>query len=147
MDPPRSIALAALLAVSAVAMPRPLHAQGALSALQTDVDQIARRARPAVVAVFAQRMVTYPRPLPGQASRRLHTRVGSGVAVEESGIVLRCSEGGHSGSLLGRREAVNRPPLKSSFEWSSATNQATTPPVPMASTVLPKLKISEFARL
>jgi serine protease Do len=91
MAPTRGFAVAALLAVWAAAVPRSLGAQGTLSALQTDVDQIARRARPAVVAVLAQRMVTYPRPLPGQASRRLHTRVGSGVAVEESGILTTAS--------------------------------------------------------
>src|SRR5437867_6704351 len=84
-------ALAAALAVSCLAAPRGAHTQGTLSALQTDVDQIARRARPAVVTVFAQRMVTYARPLPGQAATRLHTRVGTGVAVDESGILTTAS--------------------------------------------------------
>src|SRR5438105_4626512 len=87
---PVVLALAALLAAGAGA-PRPLRAQGALSALQTDVDQIARRARPAVVTVLAQRTITYARPLPGQAARRLHTRVGTGVAVEESGVLTTAS--------------------------------------------------------
>lgn len=69
----------------------PAHAQGALSALQTDVDQIVRHARPSVVTVFAQRTIVDTHPLPGQPARRLHTRVGSGVAVEESAIITTAS--------------------------------------------------------
>ena len=38
------------------ALPGSGHAQGTFSALQTDMDLIARRARPSVVTVFAQRM-------------------------------------------------------------------------------------------
>jgi serine protease Do len=67
----------------------PSWGQGALSALQTDMDQIARRARPAVVTVFAQRAVP---PKPGlPLERRTRTRVGSGVAVEESGVLTTAS--------------------------------------------------------
>lgn len=85
--------LALILACLLAALPaaQPTHAQGALSALQTDVDQIASRARPSVVTVFAQRMVTHRNPLPGQPSRRLHTRVGSGVAVQENVILTTAS--------------------------------------------------------
>jgi serine protease Do len=67
------------------------HAQGSLSALQTDVDRIARHARPSVVTVFAQRTVDHSRPLPGQPKRRLHTRVGSGVAIAENEILTTAS--------------------------------------------------------
>jgi serine protease Do len=67
------------------------NAQGTLSALQTDVDQIARRARPSVVTVFAQSRVPQSRVLPNQPDSRLHTRVGSGVAVGESIIVTTAS--------------------------------------------------------
>ena len=64
-------------------------AQGTLSALQTDMDQIARRARPAVVTVFAQR--SGPRKAGAPADRRVRTRVGSGVAVEASEILTTAS--------------------------------------------------------
>ena len=77
---------ALVLAGSAVAL-----AQGSLSALQTDVDRIARHARPSVVTVFAQRTVEHARPLPGQPKRRLHTRVGSGVAIAENEILTTAS--------------------------------------------------------
>jgi serine protease Do len=67
----------------------PSRGQGALSALQTDMDQIARRARPAVVTVFAQHAVA---PKPGlPLERRTRTRVGSGVAVEESSVLTTAS--------------------------------------------------------
>src|SRR5437867_2291915 len=68
----------------------PLRAQSTLSALQTDMEQIAERARPAVVTVFAQR--TLPaKPGPHGLERRTRTRVGSGVAVEENGILTTAS--------------------------------------------------------
>ena len=77
---------AALLLATCVAAPAPAGAEGTLSALQTDMDQIARRARPAVVTVFAQRTTRKP-----GGEKRLRTRVGSGVAVEESGILTTAS--------------------------------------------------------
>ena len=76
---------ARLLAVL-VLVPVPSGAEGTLSALQTDMDQIARRARPAVVTVFAQRTTKKP-----AGEKRVRTRVGSGVAVEESGILTTAS--------------------------------------------------------
>jgi serine protease Do len=80
-----SAALTAI-ALAGSALFAPVHAQGTLSALQTDVDQIARRARPAVVTVMAQRPAAK-----GGGERRLHTRVGSGVAVEESQVLTTAS--------------------------------------------------------
>ena len=78
----------ALLWIAACA-PAPARAQGVLSALQTDVDQIARRARPSVVTVLAQSApIAAPGGVPGQ---RLHLRVGSGVAVEESIVLTTAS--------------------------------------------------------
>jgi len=58
-------------------------------------DQIARRARPAVVTVFAQTLQGGPRA-PGDSSSTgtaipIHTSVGSGVAVEESLILTTAS--------------------------------------------------------
>ncbi|HET7225507.1 MAG TPA: trypsin-like peptidase domain-containing protein [Candidatus Eisenbacteria bacterium] len=82
---------ATLALAIACALPAAARAQGTLARLQTDVDEIARRARPSVVTVFAQRTITYPHPLPGQAPRRLHTRVGSGVALQESMVLTTAS--------------------------------------------------------
>ncbi len=67
---------------------RPAGAQGTLSALQTDVDQLARHARPSVVAVVAQL------PATGARAGRVpppRLRVGSGVAVEEGAILTAAS--------------------------------------------------------
>ena len=47
--------LAFVVALLAIMVARPSEAQSTLSALQTDMEQIAQRARPAVVTVFAQR--------------------------------------------------------------------------------------------
>jgi len=79
------------LAVAALLLGTPVaQGQGTLSALQTDMDQIARRARPAVVTVFAQR-TTAAKPGSRAGERRTRTRVGSGVAVEENGILTTAS--------------------------------------------------------
>ncbi len=64
-------------------------AQGALSALDTDVEKIAKTARPSVVTVFAQAVPA--RPSRGTDRERPHTRIGSGVAVAESWIVTTAS--------------------------------------------------------
>ena len=78
------------LAVAVLMWAPTSDAQSTLSALQTDMDQIAQRARPAVVTVFAQR--TLPsKPGPRGIERRTRTRVGSGVAVEENGILTTAS--------------------------------------------------------
>jgi len=81
-----TLLLAALLALAA-----PAHAQNALSALQTDVDQVTKKARASVVTVFAQRTATVRGARDAQPKRRLHTRVGSGVAVEEDAILTTAS--------------------------------------------------------
>ena len=75
--------------VVALSWAGPAIAQSTLSALQTDMDQIARRARPAVVTVFAQRAVAQTAGTP--IERRTRTRVGSGVAVAESEILTTAS--------------------------------------------------------
>ncbi len=76
--------------VAALWSASPAWAQSTLSALQTDMDQIAQRARPAVVTVFAQRTLA-SKPGPRGLERRTRTRVGSGVAVEENGILTTAS--------------------------------------------------------
>jgi len=82
------------LALVLTATPR-ASAQGTLSALQTDVDQIARRARPSVVTVFALRTEAALRPAgavaPASLPPRVRTRVGSGVAVDEHLVLTTAS--------------------------------------------------------
>jgi len=88
----RGLAPLLLVAAAACGVPGRACAQGTLSQLQTDVDLIARRARPSVVTVFAQ---TLPHetltPASGTRAGRIHTRVGSGVAVDESLILTTAS--------------------------------------------------------
>jgi serine protease Do len=79
-----AIALAALLLLPLVV--DAARAQSTLSAIEADVERIARRARPCVVTVIAQRMASRP----GQP-RRTHNRVGSGVAVAANGILTTAS--------------------------------------------------------
>src|SRR5213592_3158874 len=81
----------ALLAVALLATAVPVRAQTALSALQTDVDQVTKKARASVVTVFAQRTATLRGARDGQPKRKHHTRVGSGVAVDEDLILTTAS--------------------------------------------------------
>src|SRR5512145_311774 len=81
---------AALVVLATLPIVPPARAQGTLSALQTDMDQIARRARPSVVTVIAQREVRKPAAPPG-GEKRQRTRVGSGVAVEDHGVLTTAS--------------------------------------------------------
>ena len=67
------------------------RAQGTLSALQTDVDEIARRARPSVVTVFAARAEDPAKPASGSATPRVRTRAGSGVAIEADLVLTTAS--------------------------------------------------------
>ncbi len=76
-----------LLTVAAFARAPGAGAQGTLSALQTDVDAIARRARPSVVTVFAARTESSP----SSATPRVRTRAGSGVVVEPDLILTTAS--------------------------------------------------------
>jgi len=65
----------------------PVHAQSTLSAIEEDVERIARRARPCVLTVIAQRS-TPARP---GTPRRTVNRVGSGVAVTTNGVLTTAS--------------------------------------------------------
>ena len=84
-----------LTALAAFAAPRPASTQGTLFQLQTDVDQIVHRARASVVTVFAQNMPGETRASgetgTAPSSVRVHTRVGSGVAIDESLILTTAS--------------------------------------------------------
>ncbi len=65
--------------------------QGAPSPLSVNVDEIANRAGRSVVTVFAQRTETQAKPSARRPASSVHTRVGSGVAVEESVILTTAS--------------------------------------------------------
>ena len=81
-------ALAALLAPAFLALtPLPARAQGTLSAIEEDVERIARRARPCVLTVIAQRST----PAKPGSPRRTLNRVGSGVAVTTNGVLTTAS--------------------------------------------------------
>lgn len=84
-----SAALLVLLLQPIAALPPAAIAQGTLSQLQTDVDQIARHARPAVVTVLSRRTLTHGTGRTGRP--RVQTRVGSGVAISDSEILTTAS--------------------------------------------------------
>jgi serine protease Do len=80
--------LLVMLAAVAPQRPAPARAQGTLSAIETDVDQIVRRTRPSIVTVISRT----ERPVTEKSSeRRIRTRVGSGVAVGEYEILTTAS--------------------------------------------------------
>lgn len=81
----------ALLTMALLATSLPARSQGELSALQTDVDQVTTRARASVVSVFAQHTAMVRGPRDAEPKRKLHTRAGSGVAVEENLILTTAS--------------------------------------------------------
>jgi S1-C subfamily serine protease len=64
----------------------PARAQSTLSAFEDDVDRIAKRARPCVVTVIAQRTLSRP-----GSPRRTNSRVGTGVAVSADGVLTTAS--------------------------------------------------------
>ena len=84
------VALALLAPASAwlsLLAPAPARAQSTLSAIQEDVERIARRARPCVLTVIAQRSTPAKAGMP----RRTTNRVGSGVAVTTNGVLTTAS--------------------------------------------------------
>lgn len=83
---------AALAAAAPAGAPRVAAAQGALSAIESDLDQITRRARPSLLTIIAQRTVEGGGTAPGGApQKKLHSRVGSGVAVGVDEILTTVS--------------------------------------------------------
>jgi serine protease Do len=80
-------AFALLAPALQVLAPVPARAQATLSAIEEDVERIARRARPCVLTVIAQRS-TPARP---GTPRRTLNRVGSGVAVTTNGVLTTAS--------------------------------------------------------
>lgn len=82
----------ALVALVAAAPARPAAAQGVLSAIESDVDHIARRARPSMLTIVAQRTVAADGTSSDAAGPgRVHSRVGSGVAVGSDEILTTVS--------------------------------------------------------
>lgn len=82
----------ALLAAAPAGGARPAAAQGALSAIESDLDQITRRARPSLLTIIAQRPAEPGGAgSPGSPGRRMHSRVGSGVAVGAGEILTTVS--------------------------------------------------------
>ena len=82
-----AVALAVLAPVVVALAPVPARAQGTLSAIEEDVERIARRARPCVLTVIAQRST----PAKPGSPRRTLNRVGSGVAVTTNGVLTTAS--------------------------------------------------------
>jgi len=79
-----------VLALAGLLAPHAARGQGALSAIETETDQIVRRARPSMVTIIAEREV--PPPRPGAAGvPRMRSRVGSGVAVAPDAILTTTS--------------------------------------------------------
>ena len=84
------VALAAFTALVPAILtlaPVPARAQATLSAIEEDVERIARRARPCVLTVIAQRST----PAKPGSPRRTLNRVGSGVAVTTNGVLTTAS--------------------------------------------------------
>ena len=73
--------------VRPILMPDVARAQSTLSAFEADVDRIAKRARPCMVTVIAQREVAVR---PG-GPKRPHSRVGSGAAVSAHEVLTTAS--------------------------------------------------------
>ena len=81
------LALLVCVAIVAPLAAAPARAQSTLSAIEEDVERIARRARPCVLTVIAQRST----PVRPGAPRRTANRVGSGVAVTTNGVLTTAS--------------------------------------------------------
>lgn len=85
----RLAALAVVLSTAGTLAPG-VHAQGALTAIESDVDRIARRTRPSIVTVFAQRQVT-TQEAGRTPTTRTHSRIGTGVAIERAEVLTTAS--------------------------------------------------------
>lgn len=69
---------------------RVASAQGAVTAVEVDVDALAARARPSMLTVIAQRELT-TRVRQSQTTKRTHSRMGSGVAIGTDEILTTAS--------------------------------------------------------
>ncbi len=87
---PGLLCLGGALALLTLAAPR-ARAQTTLSAIEADVDQIVRRARPSLVTVVSQRYPLLYYRTGMVKSRRLYSRVGSGVAIGADEVLTTAS--------------------------------------------------------
>src|SRR5262249_58232039 len=81
-----SLSLGALLLLGLAIVPV-ARAQSTLSAIEEDVERIARRARPCVLTIIAQSSSASR----AAQARRTVNRVGSGVAVSTNGVLTTAS--------------------------------------------------------
>jgi serine protease Do len=84
------LCLAAALAVLPLVAPH-ARAQGTLSAIESDVDQIVRRARPSLLTVVSQRYPLLHYRTGVVKSKRVLSRVGSGVAIGTDEVLTTAS--------------------------------------------------------
>jgi serine protease Do len=82
-----ALAMLALTFAGLAFTARAARAQSTLSAIEADVERIARRARPCMLTVIAQGSA----PVHTGAPRRTVNRVGSGVAVSTNGVLTTAS--------------------------------------------------------
>ena len=75
---------------ASASLPR-AEAQTGLAAPPADFQAIAQRVRPAVVTILSQNSEARREARPGESPTRIHTRVGSGVAVEANVILTTAS--------------------------------------------------------
>jgi serine protease Do len=87
---PGLLCLGSSLALMPVTAP-PARAQTTLSAIEADVDQIVRRARPSLVTVVSQRYPLLYYRTGTVKSRRVYSRVGSGVAIGSDEVLTTAS--------------------------------------------------------
>jgi len=87
---PALLRLIGVLAILSIAAPG-LRAQGTLSAIESDVDQIVRRARPSLVTVISQRYPLLHYATRVVRSSRVYSRVGSGVAIGADEVLTTAS--------------------------------------------------------
>lgn len=85
-----ALLLIALWPLLAPLAPAWAAAQGATLS-PAEVEQLAKRTRPSMVTVVAQRTVTHKATAKEPAGKRTHNRVGSGVAIEKDGILTTAS--------------------------------------------------------
>ena len=83
--------LVLLALFTAPLLPLPVDAQSSRVLPASEVEVIARRARPSMVTVVAQRTVSHKATAKEPAGRRTHNRVGSGVAIEKDAILTTAS--------------------------------------------------------
>jgi len=83
--------LTSLALLTAPLLQLPADAQSGRVLTNSEIEVIARRARPSMVTVVAQRTVSHKATSKEPAGKRTHNRVGSGVAIEKDAILTTAS--------------------------------------------------------